>query len=144
MLLQSHRSFDLVAEFDTVTGTLEEFSKSCHLERVDSKRNGGVFDYLGVHRILLFRIGTDLLVQVDGHLLNCADLSIETLKTPHGRRLSFRSEGVLKISIEYSVSSDLSSHDDLTAFADAEDFDFGLFLANVSLDRLRQDRLFQY
>jgi hypothetical protein len=65
MLLQSHRSFHVLAEFDPATGAFETFSKSDVSDVLATKGKDGTFDYLNSHRIVLYRSDKELVVQVD-------------------------------------------------------------------------------
>jgi hypothetical protein len=143
MLLQSHRSFDVLAKFDPSTGAFETFSKADVPGNLATKGKDGIFDYLNSHRIILYRRGKELVVQVDDHRINLIDLSIELIPTTEGRCLRFHSNGDIAVSIEYKLPSNLTFDDDPTAFAESEDFDFGQFLVNVSKDRMRQERMFE-
>lgn len=143
MLLQSHSSFDVVAEFDPATGAFETFSKSDVPGSLATKGKHGVFDYLNGHRVLLYRNGNDLALQVDDHRLNLTDLSIELVPTTDVRCIRLHSNGGFEVSIEYELPRQMTFDDDPTAFAESEDFDFGQFLVNVSNDRMRQDRMFK-
>jgi hypothetical protein len=143
MLLQSHRSFDVLAEFDPATGAFETLSKSDVSDVLTTKGKDGTFDYLNSHRIVLFRRGKELVVQVDDHRVNLTDLTIELIPRTEGRCLRLHSKGGFAVSIEYELPRQLTFDDDPTAFAEAEDFDFGQFLVNVSNDQMRQERMFR-
>jgi hypothetical protein len=142
MLLQSHRSFGKMAKFDPATGAFETFSQSDYSNSLPTQRKHGIFDYLNSHRVILFRLGKELVVQVDDHAVNLTELSIELIPTAAVRCLRLRSSDGFAISIEYELPRDSTFEDDPTPFAEAEDFDFGELLVNVANDPKRQERLF--
>ena len=142
MLLQSHKSFAMVGEYDPVMDTfvtLSRYDEPSHASCPIS----GVFDYVGANRVLLFRLADVLYLQVDGHRMPMADLAIE-LRSVNGRRvLEVLSHGKNVLELTYDPPHlDPPLALDPTPFVEEEDFDFGLLLANVSRDRNRQARIY--
>ena len=143
MLLQSHGSFDLLAEFDAANEAFTTFSKKSEPERVSSRKVAGVFEYVGGRRLLLYRLSGVLYVQVDDERMRMNDLSIELMRANNGRVLRLSADGGFMLELGYRlIDLDPALSDDSTAFVEEEDFDFGLFLANLASDQRRQDRMF--
>src|SRR4051812_43708181 len=65
MLLQSYRSFDTLGDYDPATGKLITLRRHAQSHRA-GRDIVGVFDELGGSRLLLYRLGGVLYLQVDG------------------------------------------------------------------------------
>ena len=143
MLLQSHQSFDTVADYDPTTGTFNTFSRKAEPGRVSSGHRGGVFDHLGGKRVLLYRLAGVLYLEVDGQRILMEGHVVEVHPVNGDRVLRVLADGTVVFELTYSPPHlDPPLSDDPTAFVEEEDFDFGLFLTNVSRDRERQARIF--
>lgn len=142
MLLQSHNSFDTMADYDPVTGTLVIFTRSADAAGASGEK-AGAFDEIGGKRVLLFRLGGVLYLQVENQRMRMDDHAIE-LRSVNGRRvLQVRSNGKVVVELTYDpplLDPPLSV--DPTPFVEEEDFDFGLLLSNLSKDRSRQSRMY--
>lgn len=141
MLLQSHDSFDERAQYDPTTC---EFALLNPAERASAADVTGVFGYLGNARAILFRLDDVLYLEVLGTRVALAPNVIELSTVGSRSRLSVLSERHTTIEIDYvPASTDVASDIDPTPFVEAEDFDFGLFIYNVSRDAIRTQRLFR-
>ena len=143
MLLQSHQSFDTAADYDPTTGRFDLFSRHAEPNRVAGQLSG-VFDHIGGKRVLLYRLGDGLYVEIDGQRLHLETHVVEVQAVNGRRRLQVLSDGRGVIEMTYDpplLDPPLSL--DPTAFIEEEDFDFGLFLRNVWHDRSRQMRMYQ-
>lgn len=143
MLLQSHRSFDTVGDYDPMTGRFEIFSRRAEPNRVVGQLCGA-FDHLGGKRVLLYRLADNLCLEIDGQKLSL-DKHVVEVRSVNGRHLlRVLSDGRIVTELTYDppqLSPPLSL--DPTAFVEEEDFDFGLFLHNVSHDPSRQMRMYR-
>lgn len=143
MLLLSHRSFDTVADYDPATGTITTFSRKTEPGRVSSRQGAGVFDNLGGRRVLLYRLAGVLYLQVDDQRITMEGLAVEVHSAKGDRVLRVLADGAIVFELTYRPTHlDPPLSDDPTAFVEEEDFDFGVFLANVSRDRGRQARMY--
>jgi hypothetical protein len=142
MLLQSHKSFNTMADYDPVTGTFVTFSRSSEPARASGKK-AGAFDDIGGKRALLFRLAGVLYLQVENQRMQMDDHAIE-LQSVHGRRvLQVFSDGKVVLELTYDPPIlDPPRAMDPTPFVEEEDFDFGLLLSNLSRDRSRQSRMY--
>jgi hypothetical protein len=142
MLLQSHRSFDTMARYDPATGQVEIFSRSARPDRATGPLSG-VFGEIGRGRMLLYRTAGVLCLEVGGLRLPMAGLDIQVRVEQGHRLLRIVSEGRVIVALPYEpphLDPPLSA--DPTPFIEDEDFDFGLFLQNVSRDPSRQARMY--
>lgn len=143
MLLQSHRSFDTAVNYDPTTGRFDPFSRRAEPNRVAGQLSG-VFDHIGGKRVLLYRLGDGLYLEIDGQRLHL-ETHVVVVQAVNGcRLLQVLSDGRSVIEMTYDpplLDPPLSL--DPTAFIEEEDFDFGLFLHNVSHDRSRQTHMYQ-
>jgi hypothetical protein len=141
MLLQFHQSFDILAEYDPATGGFAAFSRSAEPARVHFVQ--GTFDYLSGKRVILYRLAGVLYLDVDGERVPVEDHVVEVRPLNGDRVLRVRGDRGLVFEVAYSPRRlDPPLSEDPTAFIDEEDFDFGLFLRNVSRDRERQSRIY--
>jgi hypothetical protein len=143
MLLQSNRSFDTLAEYDPMTGHFETISRRAEPNRVAGQLCGA-FDHLGGKRVLLYRLGDILYLEIDGQQLPL-DKHVVEVRSVDGRHLlRVLSDGRVVTEWTYDppqLNPPLSL--DPTAFVEEEDYDFGLFLHNVSHDPSRQMRMYR-
>ena len=142
MLLQSYKVHDVLADFDPVTGAFLQFSRGAEPARA-AGQEAGDFDYIDGKRVLVFRFDGNLYMQVDDQRMRLDEISVE-LRCPNGRRILCvlsRGKAVLELTCDPPVL-DPPLSDDPTPFVEEQDFDFGLFLANLSRDRSRQSRIY--
>jgi len=143
MLLQSHQSFDTVADYDPKTGAFATLSRKAHPARMAAEQCRGVFDDLGGKRVLLYRLAGVLFLDVDGRPTPMQGQVVELYPVNGERILRGLVDGSVAFELRYRPPHlDPPLADDPTAFAEEEDFDFGLFLANVSRDPERQARMY--
>ena len=143
MLLQSHQSFDIAADYDPTTGRFDLFSLRAEPNRVAGQLSG-VFDHIGGKRVLLYRLGDGLYLEIVGQRLQLETHLVKVQAVNGGLLLQVLSDGRSVIEMTYDpplLDPPLSL--DPTAFIEGEDFDFGLFLHNISHDRSRQKRMYQ-
>jgi hypothetical protein len=144
MLLQSHQSFDTVAEYDPTTRTFTTFSRKAEPGRASSGQRSGVFDYLGERRVLLYRLAGVLYLEVDDQRIPMEGHVVEVHPVNGDRVLRVLANSTVVIELMYIPPHlDPPLSDDPTAFVEEEDFDFGLFLTNVSRDQERQARMYE-
>jgi hypothetical protein len=143
MLLQLHRLFDTVADYDPATGRFETFSRRAEPNRV-AGHISGVYDYIGGKRMLLYRVADGLFLEIDGQRLPLEKHAVD-VRHMNGRRiLRVLSADKVIIELPYDPPElELPLSLDPTAFAEEEDFDFGLLLHNVSRDPSRQMRMYR-
>lgn len=143
MLLNSNRVFDTLAEYDPTTRMLVTFSRAAEPERARSHVSG-VFDYLGGKRLVLYRAGEDLWLDIDGMPIRIDTIGIKVECRGEERLLRAFSSDHLVFEVGYELPKlDPPIADDPTPFIDEEDFDFGLFLQNIARDKSRQARIYR-
>jgi hypothetical protein len=144
MLLRSHQSFSTLANYDPFTGSFATFSRNAERAGGVTDPCEGSFDTIGKHRVLLFRSSDVLYLEVDYQRLPMDGLIFELANSQGNRLLRITKQGVVLHELVYSNNQlPTSFADDPTAFAEEEDFDFGLFLVNLSQDKARQERIYQ-
>ncbi len=143
MLLQSHQVFDTIADYNPGTDEFVTFSRRCQPMRMTGPITGS-FDHINGRRALLFRLAEILYLQIDSQRLSMED-HIVKLRFENGQRLLevFTGDRVVLKLICTPPTLDPPLELDLTAFIEEEDFDFGLYLANVSSNRDRQARMYK-
>lgn len=141
-LLQSHEKSDRVAEFDPSSGKLEEFSRSKDLQRA-SQDPVGSYGKVGTKTVILYREGGNLLLRIDGRDFDLAQHTVRITRIGSTRRVRLLRclSTVSEWEYQVPVLEPPLSHDP-TPFIEEEDFDYGLFLENISRDIARQSRLY--
>ena len=142
MILDCYTDSYTMGYYDPVTGTLTTFSRKEEPGRARGQ-SSGLFDHLGEKLVLLFRLDNVLYLQVEGQRMPMADHAIE-VRSVNGRqvlRVLSNSKVVLELTYDPPII-DPPLSEDPTPFVEEEHFDFGLFLANLSKDQNRQDRIY--
>lgn len=142
MLVHSHNSFWVVADFDERTGELNEFRRrSAEDPPVSAVRGefitsrGGSAVFYRHHELLWLRIG-EVVRAFDGD--GC---EVQWRRAFGRATLDLLDRGVSVASVQYAPGPG-GEDDDPTPFADQEDWDFGLFVKNVLENEGRSRRVF--
>jgi hypothetical protein len=142
MILKRHTVFDILADYDPATDTFVTFSRTSDPGRASAQVTGA-FDFLGDTRVLLFRLEGILYLQFSTQRMRMADHTIEVKSISGGRVLRVLSDKAVMLELIYEPAIiDPPLSQDPTPFVEEEDFDFGLFLANLSHNRARQARVY--
>ena len=134
MLIQSRQRFDTVAEFDPRTGAIRPRLRPAGMELSGTD---GWFEMLGDSCVVFYREDGRLWLRVDDWLVDLdgaatvdwrreGDVAVFTVADPAG-------EVVLRYPYRPPIP------DDPTPFVEVEDWDLGLFVANVMGDEERSD-----
>ena len=119
-------------------------------QRLDSERQkkvapadiSGFFTILSSEFCAIFRSGQEIVVCVGNVQLPLSHrVKINVTGNPEKRRLTISSDANVMVSHEYSLDVSNRFENDPTPFVDDEDFDFGLFMANIAGSQERQDVL---
>ncbi len=98
---------------------------------------------LGTTKLVLYRgEGNQLKLRRGGDTISITDDTHVELTSGTRRALSLVTRGSTVLRIEYEPKEAMDSVEDLTPFAEDEDEDFGLFVANVLRDAGRRKRIF--
>jgi hypothetical protein len=144
MLVQSFDDFGEVGDFDPATGRLATHRKTA--ADTSNRPLGGHFAVLGGTLAILYRTtphddALHLRIGERDYLL--AATGIDWKKDADQRLLRVVATAHEPLLVRYLVVIDPPLHQDPTPFVEEEDFDFGLFLANVRSNPSRQDRLYR-
>lgn len=135
-LLYSHERFRDVAKYDEESGGFEVVERNYphQPENLD-----GNFSILSGIFVAIFKDGLKIFVVIGDETFQLDDDLIITVKGDESDRLLIVEKGnaVLE-TVKYSISSKSKIAGDMTPFIDDEDFDFGLFLSNISKNKDRQ------
>lgn len=144
MFVQCKELFDRVAEFTPETGQLNEFSRTAEPDRIRGPVRGS-YSTIGGRSVVLYRDDGLLWLRVDGEVLALDRRTrVELIELdPDGTEKLLRIAQGMDILMEWSYEPQARTIEgDLTPFVEEEDFDFALFLSNVSLNPDRQDLLY--
>lgn len=102
----------------------------------------GFYDFLNENFITIYAKSKALSLRVDNIDFSFnKGLKVEINKSNSDRILTVNMENTQKSIIQYSVNQSDQYVNDLTPFVDLEDFDFGLFIANIAINKYRQNIL---
>ncbi len=136
--LFSHKRFGDFAKLNHFDGTYELFDRETN-KFPDNISQSGNFDIIDDHFIAFYPFENKFYLRIDEYCTQVTentefDLSGSTSK----RTLSIKHDGQEIICVTYDVDDSVLSPNDLTAFAELEDFDFGLFLNRIVKGKGRQ------
>jgi hypothetical protein len=137
VIVQCFDEYGLVADFDAEHGVLRSKARPGALlpGHVD-----GWYSNLAHTCVVFYRSENRLCLNVaDEHfeLDGCTVVTWRQIES--GAQLTV-TDSARQMTLTY-VSPGLDLADDLTPFVESEDFDFGLFIANVAADRDRSERI---
>lgn len=136
MLVQSHERYDTVAKFDPGSGLLTSFPRPA---RLGPSGTDGWYSVLGSDLVVFYRHEGRLHLRVSTRLWR-ADTGLEVSWEREGNQAVLTiGEGSSRFGLSYDPPTvpgpPLAS--DLTPFVESEDWDLGLFIANVLNDQAR-------
>lgn len=134
MLVQRHDRFDEIAEFSPDSGHLEQRPRPAGLP---PSGTDGWYAILEGTRIVFYRYGGRLWLRADDRVFDLdGDASVDW-HLEGAEAVFVAADGEGQFVVRYPSGPDLS--DDPTAFVADEDWDLGLFVANVMFDEERSD-----
>ncbi|WP_370617520.1 hypothetical protein [Mumia sp. Pv 4-285] len=142
MRVESHDRFSAVAEFDPVTGRLDEFSRASGAA-ADRVAPQGHYSRLAGTLVVFYRLGASLWIRIGVASRNLDDAGVEIRwKRSRGHStLDLIDNGVLVAEAEYQPGPG-GGDADPTPFAESEDWDFGLFVNAVLGSEGRRARIY--
>ncbi len=139
--LQSQMRFDEIAEFDADQMTLNKSSKSNLGNAAPSKYGGFFYEFHGGFLVLYHDVKKIYFV-VDNRTYVLDDHTIvEVTGNENNRKLEVLCDGKVLYVTHYIPNYGDKIDDDPTPFIDDEDFDFGLFVSNISKNPDRKNVL---
>ena len=136
--LQSSEKFEELAEFNHKTGDYRVWFRSAP-EFEAPEATEGFFAFLSSTFVALYRVGGELFLWVGSEVVHMADdVYVSVGGRAENRVLSVQKGGQKIISFKYSLDLSDRISEDPTPFIDDEDFDFGLFVANISQSEERK------
>ena len=136
--LQSNSKFDVIAEFNPDLLVFKILSKK-GLGPIQPEKYNGFFDEFPECCLAIFSQGKQIKLLINKTIFELDDKTIVNISNKDGKRkLDIIKNGISIFNILYSLKNNNFFKDDLTAFIDKEDFDFGLFISNISKDPERK------
>ena len=136
--LQSQDQFDALAVIDPETGKLAKFSQCALGDSAPARTEGWFADLSGVVAAI-YKKGDELFVRVGGtELPLAADVTAEVSGAASARVLVISKGGNAVVRCRYALDTSIRFPNDPTPQIEDEDFDFGLFICNVSKATERQ------
>lgn len=143
MLLQSHSEFNVLGSLDISSGKLAISFRTEHPESSFACISG-TFGSVGKMQICVYRDNGIMYLQVAKQRIPLREVRAEIRQNGSSRTLLLWKENTLLWSSKYFAGPPFLTDDDPTAFAEEEDFDFAIFLANVCSSRSRQERMYRH
>lgn len=145
MLVESHDRFDDVAHYEPESGRFVEFSRGAAAEQQVAGPVGGHYSRLGGELAVFYRDAGVLWLRIGDRIRRLGDggAAVRWENSDGRSRFSILDEGREVVAVEYSSpvrGSDLVN--DPTPFAEAEDWDFGLFVQRVLAEDARRRRIY--
>lgn len=136
--LQLNSKYDGLAEYDHAKGMFTIASRSTLGGKAPSKTDG-IFAILSTVFVALYCYGQKLFLRIGD---DCIPLTSDLIVTVSGdikdRRLIVEKAGSVIANIDYTLDMSDQFANDPTSFIEDEDFDFGLFVSNISKNNERQ------
>jgi len=138
--LQSFDNYNVVCRYNYETKEIEKCSKSELMDK--TIKFDGMFSEIGVNLFLMIKDRGSLIFIVNKNVINVTDdVLIEVTGKPSDRILKILKNNKLLYEIHYSLDGEKIIDGDPTPFIEEEDFDFGLFMSNISSDKNRKNIL---
>jgi hypothetical protein len=136
--LQQNSKYDGLAEYEHTSGMFKLSSRKTLGNNVPLKTDG-VFSILSTVFVALYCFNQQLFLRIgDDCIPIISDLVITVTGDVNNRKLCVEKAGVVVAQIDYTLDMSDQFSNDPTAFVEDEDFDFGLFVSNVSKRSERQ------
>ena len=143
MIVHSFDTFGEVRRLDPATGALTPTEAS---DRRSSDTVHGHYGLLGDTLVLLYRSGPSLLLHIGGTVVavdGSTSIGHERVGDRGVLEVAETATGAVAAHLDYALPEPVvAPEDDPTPFAEAEDFDFGLFIANVANDARRRTSIY--
>lgn len=136
--LQSNDKYDELAEYEHGKGTFTTASRNVLGSNVPSSTDG-IFSILSAVFVALYKFDQGLFVRIGDQCIPLADDVIVTVSgNVNNRLLTVKKAGKEIVHFCYVLDGSKEISDDPTPFIEDEDFDFGLFVSNISTNEKRK------
>lgn len=134
--LQSKKCFQDIVKYNEKSGEFEIVNRNSP----DVPENlDGSYEILGGVFVVLYINDQELYVGVGSNSFQMGNgLEISVKNDADNRLMTLTKNGAVLSTVQYKILSENKFAGDTTAFIDDEDFDYGLFLSNISKDKGRQ------
>ncbi len=136
--LQSNDKYDALAEYDHIEGKFTIASRKTLGSKAPSKTDGSFAILSGVF-VALYNFEQQLFLRVGNNTVLLADDIIVTVSgNANNRLLLVKKAGQEIVRLNYILDMSNQFPNDLTHSIEDEDFDFGLFISNISKNNKRK------
>jgi hypothetical protein len=139
LILQSKSTYVRLLELNLINGIYRETRRALIEGAYPKIKINGVFDFLSRVLVALYAIAGCLILRIGNEVIPL-DIGVEVIVNGDSgsRLLTINKDGNEVVSLIYTISDASVFSDGLTPFVENEDFDFGLFVANVAADSGRR------
>lgn len=141
ILLQLHEQYDSLIKYNHSDGSFTEISKKS-IGNNDISIVDGFYSVLSSTFVAIYRFEGELFIRIGDKCLPFSDEVVVSVRgEDDDRELLILEAGKEICKINYELDASLQFEDDPTPFIDKEDFDFGLFLSNISKSENRKQHI---
>ena len=129
--LRSNEIYDSIIKLSLDNGSIKKYSKKENTN--DSLKINGWFSEIESKLFALYSLDKKLYFYYSGKTIELKEeIRIEVSGSPEKRHLEVFNENNLVFEILYNIKKNKIYNNDPTPFIEKEDFDFGLFVSNIS------------
>lgn len=139
LILQSKSTYVRLLELNLINGIYRETRRALIEGKYPKIKINGVFDFLSGVLVALYAIAGCLILRIGNEVIPL-DIGVGVIVNGDSgtRLLTINQDGNEVVSLIYTIPDASVFSDGLTPFVENEDFDFGLFVANVASDSGRR------
>ncbi len=143
MWLQCQEKYDSVAEFNPAEGIVRRYSRQVLGARAPKIENiDGWFSDVKNSTFILYKYKDNIFFRAnDKEFILDNKTEVEVFGPREKRKLYVKHNGLIIFDTAYELTREGAIPNDPTPFIDKEDFDFGLFVSNISKNQKRKDVL---
>lgn len=143
MWIQCQGEYDRLAQFDPKAGSLKIYSRKHLGDR--APKISEIEGWFSEHRddpLVLYRTADTIFFRIHGNdFVLDENTEVQVHGTSQRRKLYVKRFGKTIYETEYALPQTEPTPNDQTPFIEEEDFDFGLFVSNISRDPRRKSVL---
>lgn len=136
--LQSNDKYDELVEYNHSKGTFTKASRNSLGDKAPSSTDG-TFAVLSAVFLALYKLGQELFVRIGDQCIPLTnDVTVIVSGPANKRLLIVKKAGNEIANFNYVLDASKKFSSDPTPFIEDEDFDFGLFISNISTNDKRK------
>jgi hypothetical protein len=136
--LQSNEKYNVLAKYDHADGSYALVYKT-DLANKSAPNTDGIFSFLSSVFVAIYKYDQQLFLRIGGKSIPLTNDTVVTVGGDvNNRVLTIGTGGSCIVSLNYKLDKKDEFINDPTPFIENEDFDFGIFLTNISMSDERK------